>query len=286
MRPATRRLARVTVYAGSALAVAALAFACSLQSDTTSPKAAPLAVTQNQTFHEFQVEKPAALLPGNVAPIYPQQLRLAKVEGKLLARFVVDTNGRPLVETFKVVERTDDRFIPAVREAVPNLRFSPADVGGKKVKQLVEMPFEFMLNKDARDGSNASVEFTARQVEPHKAEARLVRNPNEPRPTLPKDTYFEYQVEQPALPLPGNPGPRYPSELQAARVEGEVLAQFIVDERGTVDSATFTIVRAESEQFAKAVRASLSSLRFSPALVGGRPVKQLVQMPFKFGLSK
>ena len=286
MRPTTR-LARVTVYGGSALAVAALAFACSLQSDTTSPKAAPIAVTENQTFREFQVEKPAALLPGNTAPIYPQQLRTAGVEGKLLTRFVVDTNGRAIVETFKVVERTDDRFVPAVREAIPNLRFSPADVGGKKVKQLVEMPFEFMLSKDGPEGANASVEFNVRQVQPRKAEAQLQhRNSNEPEPRLPTGTYFEYQVERPALPLPSNSPPRYPSELRAANVEGEVMAQFIVNENGSVDSTTFTVVRAEQPEFVQAVRAALSSFRFSPALVGGRPVKQLVQMPFKFGLSK
>jgi TonB family protein len=287
MRPATRRLARVTIYGGSALAVAALAFACSLQSDTTSPKAAPIAVTDNQTFREFQVEKPAALLPGNTAPIYPQQLRAGGVEGKLLTRFVVDTTGRAIVETFRVIERTDERFISAVREAVPNLRFSPADVGGKKVKQLVEMPFEFSLSKDGPEGANASVQFNVRQVQPRKAEATLnLRNPNEPKATLPKGVYFEYQVESPALPLPTNSSPRYPTELRTANIEGEVMAQFIVNENGSVDSTTFTVVRAEQPEFVQAVRAALPSFRFSPALVGGHPVKQLVQMPFRFNLSK
>ena len=287
MRPTTRRLARVTVYGGSALAVAALAFACSLQSDTTSPKAAPIAVTDHQTFQEFQVEKPAALLPGNVGPVYPQQLRLANVEGKLLTRFVVDTTGRPIVETVRVIERSDDRFVPSVREAIPNLRFSPADVGGKKVKQLVEMPFTFSLNKDAADGSNTSVDFRVRQIQPRKAEASVGSFPsNGPRPTLPKDVYFDYQVERPASPLPSNTSPRYPTELRRANVEGEVMAQFIVNESGLADSATFEVVRATNEGFANAVRAAISSVRFSPALVGGHPVKQLVQMPFQFNLSK
>jgi len=287
MRPTTRRLARVTVYGGSTLAVAALAFACSLQSDTTSPKAAPIAVTDRQTFQEFQVEKPAALLPGNVPPAYPQQLRLANVEGKLLTRFVVDTTGRPIVETVRIVERSDDRFVPSVREAIPNLRFSPADVGGKKVKQLVEMPFTFSLNKDAADGANTSVDFSVRQIQPRKAEATVGSAPSSgPRPTLPKDVYFDYQVERPASPLPANTSPRYPTELRKANVEGEVMAQFIVNESGLADSATFQVVRATNEEFARAVRASISSLRFSPALVGGHPVKQLVQMPFQFNLTK
>ena len=64
------------------------------------------------------------------------------------------------------------------------------------------------------------------------------------------------------------------------------MAQFIVNESGLADSATFQVVRATNEAFARAVRASISSLRFSPALVGGHPVKQLVQMPFQFNLTK
>src|SRR5262249_9669665 len=190
-------------------------------------------------------------------------------------------------ETIRVIERTDERFIPAVREAIPNLRFSPADVGGKKVKQLVEMPFEFMLSKDGPEGARASVEFNVRQVQRRVGGATLEhRNPHEPRPTLPKGAYFEYQVERPALPLPSNRSPRYPSELREANVQGEVMAQFIVNENGSVDSATFTVVRAEHPEFVEAVRAALPSFRFSPALVGGHPVKQLVQMPFQFNLAK
>ena len=36
-------------------------------------------------------------------------------------------------------------FEDAVREALPRIRFIPAEVGGKKVRQLVQMPFVFTL---------------------------------------------------------------------------------------------------------------------------------------------
>jgi TonB family protein len=287
MRPATRRLARLTVFGGSALAVGALAFACSLQSDTTSPKAGPIPVTDNQNFFEYQVEKPAQLLPGSPAPKYPEQLRLANIEGKLTTRFVVDTSGRPMAETFQVLERSDDRFVPSVRAAVPMLRFTPAAVGGKPVKQVVEMPFSFTLSKDAAPGLSGAVTFSQKHF-PQKAEAHA-GSPGfrgTTTTTLPKGVYFEYQVEQPASPLPSNTPPRYPTELRRANVEGEVMAQFIVNEDGLADSTTFQVVRATNEEFARTVRASVSSFRFSPALVGGHPVKQLVQMPFTFDLSK
>jgi periplasmic protein TonB len=34
-----------------------------------------------------------------------------------------------------------------VKAALPNMKFYPAEVGGKKVKQLVQMPFQFSLTK-------------------------------------------------------------------------------------------------------------------------------------------
>jgi len=34
-----------------------------------------------------------------------------------------------------------------VKDALPRMRFSAAQIGGKKVSQLVQMPFVFNLNK-------------------------------------------------------------------------------------------------------------------------------------------
>jgi TonB family protein len=278
MRPMTRRLARVTVYGGSALAVAAFAFACSLQSDTTAPKPTPQFVTDRQTFQDFQVEKQAQLLPNNVAPKYPDQLRSTNTEGAVLTQFVVDTNGTPIAGTLKVLRSTDIGFTAAVAAAITMMRFAPADVGGKKVKQLVQMPFNFNLSKDSSGASSVNVKFS---------QSPLPLHPSPPKKMVaPNGVYLEYQVEKPVSPVANNVAPRYPSEMRAASVEGEVLAQFIVDENGTADSASFQVARSTNDQFANAVRAAISSFRFNPALVGGRPVKQLVQMPFQFSLSK
>jgi protein TonB len=93
-------------------------------------------------------------------------------------------------------------------------------------------------------------------------------------------------VERVALLLPGSPGPRYPDALRRAGVEGEVVARFVVDSAGCVDPASITILRADDELFARAVRAALGGLRFMPAQAGGRKVAQLVQLPFTFSLEK
>jgi len=107
----------------------------------------PTPVNDNQTYFEFQVEKQVSPFPGNPAPRYPDMLRSANVEGEVLAQFVVDTTGRADMSQFKVLKSTHDLFTNAVRASLPNMKFYPAEVGGKKVKQLVQMPFQFSLTK-------------------------------------------------------------------------------------------------------------------------------------------
>ena len=107
----------------------------------------PQLVSSNQTFFEFQVEQQVSPMPGNPSPRYPDLLRKANVEGEVLAQFVVDTLGRPIMDTFKVLKSTHDLFTNTVESALPNMKFRPAEVGGKKVKQLVQMPFQFNLTK-------------------------------------------------------------------------------------------------------------------------------------------
>ena len=66
---------------------------------------------------------------------------------EVLAQFVVDTTGRADMSQFKVLKSTHDLFTNAVRSSLPQMKFYPAEVGGKKVKQLVQMPFQFSLTK-------------------------------------------------------------------------------------------------------------------------------------------
>ncbi|HWH50046.1 MAG TPA: TonB family protein [Gemmatimonadaceae bacterium] len=107
----------------------------------------PQPINDNQTYFEFQVEKQVAPYPTNTAPRYPDMLRSANVEGEVLAQFVVDTTGRADMREFKILKSTHDLFTAAVKSALPQMRFYPAEVGGHKVKQLVQMPFQFSLSK-------------------------------------------------------------------------------------------------------------------------------------------
>ena len=99
-------------------------------------------------------------------------------------------------------------------------------------------------------------------------------------------TYFEFQVEKQVAPAPGNPSPRYPDMLRSANVEGEVLVQFVVDTTGRVEMSQFKVLKSSHDLFTNAVKQALSGMRFYPAEIGGRKVKQLVQQPFNFTLTR
>jgi protein TonB len=38
-------------------------------------------------------------------------------------------------------------FVQSVKNALPQMKFIPAEVGGRKVKQLVQQPFTFSITK-------------------------------------------------------------------------------------------------------------------------------------------
>lgn len=102
----------------------------------------------------------------------------------------------------------------------------------------------------------------------------------------PESAYFDFQVDQPVAPIPGPGAPRYPDVLRSAGIEGEVLAQFVVDTLGHIEVSSFRAIRTSNDLFEAAVRAALPSMRFVPAEVGGRKVRQFVQQPFVFALAR
>jgi TonB family protein len=109
--------------------------------------ATPAPTSVDQPYFEFQVEKQATPRPGNAQPPYPDMLKSANVEGEVVAQFVVDTTGRVEMSTFKVLKSSHDLFTTSVKSTLVNMRFDPAEIAGRKVRQIVQMPFVFSLKK-------------------------------------------------------------------------------------------------------------------------------------------
>lgn len=113
----------------------------------TRTSSAPSTVPAKDSYFDFEVEKRVMQAPNSAAPVYPDLLRQAGVEGEALVSFMVDTTGRVDLSSFKVVRTTHDLFAAAVKNALPRMRFIPAEIGDRKVRQLVQQPFSFAIVK-------------------------------------------------------------------------------------------------------------------------------------------
>jgi protein TonB len=99
----------------------------------------------NQTYFEFQVERPAEMLQDSPKPKYPSVLESSGIAGEVQAQFVVSSSGKADMDSFKVLKSTNELFTQAVKNVLPRMRFSPAQIGGKPVNQLVQQSFQFAV---------------------------------------------------------------------------------------------------------------------------------------------
>jgi hypothetical protein len=114
-------------------------------------------------------------------------------------------------------------------------------------------------------------------------------------------TYFEFQVEHPAEQLRTGQFPHYPEAFRRNGVQAEVRAQFVVTVMGKADSSSIKILNVAldlskadrgvntqkaREAFAESVKTGLLRMQFRPASLKGKTVRQLVEQPFTFSLSR
>ena len=96
------------------------------------------------------LDRAAVALPGNPRPRYPEMLRAARIEGRVVIDCVVDTSGKIEPSSVGLIESDHAYFTAAVHDVLPRLRFAPAEAGGRRVRQLVRIPFEFRLTTSPR----------------------------------------------------------------------------------------------------------------------------------------
>src|SRR5215211_4287695 len=98
-------------------------------------------------------------------------------------------------------------------------------------------------------------------------------------------TYNEFEVEEHVTAISGT-NPSYPESMRSSGAEGEVLAQFVVNENGRVEPGSFKVLNSPNAAFTQAVKDALPRMRFRPAKIGKTSVSQLVQQAFVFKLDK
>ena len=74
--------------------------------------------------------------------------------------------------------------------------------------------------------------------------------------------------------------PHYPDSLKGSGIQGTVLIQAIVGEKGCTESVT--VIRKLNPKLDEIAIQTVSSWKFSPATKDGKPVRVIVHIPVEF----
>jgi len=98
-----------------------------------------------EAYTEDLVEKVVAPYGNNPRPRYPASLQAQEVEGTFVVKFVVDSTGHVESKSLQFPQQTHKLFMRSVRDALLRSRFLPAELAGRRVPQLVQQRFSFVL---------------------------------------------------------------------------------------------------------------------------------------------
>ena len=89
-------------------------------------------------------------------------------------------------------------------------------------------------------------------------------------------------ITTPAHIIKTNIYPAWPKDLEAKRVNDDVVVRILIDEHGRAVMDSVKVVQGTQKGYIDAVLAVIPKYRWTPAMSGACPVKQWVQMPFMF----
>ena len=102
--------------------------------------------TGNEVFMEAIVEEKPAVLSGPTLQ-FPELLRQAQIQGRVLVQAIVDTLGRAEPNSVKVLQSPNPGFDQSAKSYVIKALFRPARVHGRAVRVLIQIPIDFRLKQ-------------------------------------------------------------------------------------------------------------------------------------------
>ncbi len=102
--------------------------------------------TGNEVFMEAIVEEKPAVLSGPTLQ-FPELLRQAQIQGRVLVQAIIDTLGRAEPPSVKVLQSPNPGFDQSAKSYVTKALFRPARVHGRAVRVLIQIPIDFRLKQ-------------------------------------------------------------------------------------------------------------------------------------------
>ncbi len=78
------------------------------------------------------------------------------------------------------------------------------------------------------------------------------------------------------------PVPRYPVALAAARIEGKVAVEFVIDTAGKVEVGSIRVLESTHQAFETSAREAMTGATFRPARLSNHAVRQLTRQSIRF----
>jgi TonB family protein len=192
-----------------------------------------------------------------VLPVYPYELRRDGVSGRAKAAFLINEHGR--VQQIEIVEASRPEFGLALSAAVETCHFEPAVKNGRPSVAILVQAQEFR-------GSGSDASFSRENAD------MLQRERDQPESIVNVS-----QLDAPLKPI-ARPAPVFP--LAASGENGEAVVEFVIDEAGHVRLPR--VVSASAPAFGYAAVQAISTWRYEPPLVKGKPAVARVRVPFQF----
>lgn len=102
-------------------------------------------VPAGQVFTENLVEEKPSLLVATT-PVYPELLRAAGIQGRVVVQAIIDTAGRAEPASIKIVRTPNVEFNQSARDWITKVLFRPARVRGQAVRVLIELPIDYRIS--------------------------------------------------------------------------------------------------------------------------------------------
>lgn len=185
-------------------------------------------------------------------PVYPVEMQQARIEGKVALSFTIDQEG--FTRDIAVVSSSNRAFEEPAIDAMRQWRFWPALKDDRPVSFRCPVPRTIRFKLDPMTNAPA-IDAISRSKE----------------------------VDSPPAPRGRFEPPVYPAKMKQARIEGEVVLSFTVDQEGF--TRDIKAVSSSNGAFEQPAIDAIKQWRFWPAQKDGLPVSSPRQMPLAFGLN-
>jgi TonB family protein len=230
-----------------------LALAATASAQTPEPDSLGAGESQIIEVAEVQPELMGGMAALAEDVVYPEDARVAGVEGTVVVQFVVIERGEVVAPV--AVRSPSEVLSEAALAAVHQQTFTPGLVDGLPVKVRFAVPITFRLAASEPDDSRLAARPLASRTRPIEADSAEV-----PPAMIGGLAALSAAIE-------------YSVRARPFDIQGEVIVQFVVDEVGSVIDPV--VVRSPHDLLSEAALAAIRRLHFTPGqregLIGAWP---------------